>query len=124
VSQRASSTAQRTRRPAFESFEQALASHAQGRLPEAEQLYRRVLETEERHFGAVHGLGLIRLQQARFADAVSLFRRAVKIDRNSAEAHHHLGVALTGRGERPRSFPVKPFPSGMPKVDPCGVETC
>jgi tetratricopeptide (TPR) repeat protein len=98
VSQRASSAAQRTRRPAFESFEQALASHAQGRLPEAEQLYRRVLETDERHFGAVHGLGLIRLQQARFADAVNLFRRAVKIDRNSAEAHHHLGVALTGLG--------------------------
>jgi protein O-GlcNAc transferase len=98
VSQRASSAAQRTRRPAFESFEQALASHAQGRLPEAEQLYRRVLETEERHFGAVHGLGLIRLQQARFADAVNLFRRAVKIDRNSAEAHHHLGVALIGLG--------------------------
>jgi len=82
----------------FESFEQALACHAQGRLPEAEELYRCVLEADERHFGAVHGLGLIRLQQGRFADAVNLFRRAIKIDRNSAEAHHHLGVALTSLG--------------------------
>jgi tetratricopeptide (TPR) repeat protein len=43
-------------------------------------------------------LGLIRLQQGRFADAVPLFRRAIRIDKNSAEAHHHLGVALTGSG--------------------------
>jgi tetratricopeptide (TPR) repeat protein len=82
----------------FESFEQALACHALGRLPEAEELYQRVLEADERHFGAVHGLGLIRLQQGRFADAAPLFRRAIKIDRNSAEAHHHLAVALTGLG--------------------------
>jgi protein O-GlcNAc transferase len=98
VSQRASSTIQRTHRPVFESFEQALACHAQGQLPEAEQLYQRVLETDDRHFGAVHGLGLIRLQQGRFGDAINLFRRAIKIDRNSAEAQHHVGVALTGLG--------------------------
>jgi tetratricopeptide (TPR) repeat protein len=64
-------------------------------LPQAEDLYARVLQSDERHFGAVHGLGLIRLQQGRFADALNLFRRAAKIDRNSAEAQHHLGVALT-----------------------------
>jgi tetratricopeptide (TPR) repeat protein len=65
---------------------------------EAEQLYQRVIDIDKRHFGAVHGLGLVRLQQGRFADAVNLFRRAIKIDRNSAEAHHHLAVALTGLG--------------------------
>jgi tetratricopeptide (TPR) repeat protein len=82
----------------FETLEQALACHVQGRLPEAEQLYRCVIETDECHFGAVHGLGLVHLQQGRFADAMDLFRRAIKIDRSSAEAHHHVGVALIGLG--------------------------
>jgi protein O-GlcNAc transferase len=98
VSQRASPIPRRDRRPVFEAFEQALACHAQGQLPQAEQLYKMVLEADERHFGAVHGLGLIRLQQGRFADAVPLFRRATKIDRNSAEAHHHFAVSLIGLG--------------------------
>jgi predicted O-linked N-acetylglucosamine transferase (SPINDLY family) len=82
----------------FELFETALACHAQGKLAEAEQFYENVIEADNRHFGSIHGLGLIRLQQGRFADAVPLFRRAAKIDRSSAEASHHLGVALTGLG--------------------------
>jgi tetratricopeptide (TPR) repeat protein len=98
VSQGASSSTRRKIPPVFESFEQALASHAQGELTEAEQHYEAVLEADDRHFGAVHGLGLIRLQQERFADAAALFRRATKIERRSAEAHHHMAVALTGLG--------------------------
>src|SRR5262245_32831435 len=42
VNQRALSAAPRDRRPLFECFEQALACHAQGRLPQAEDLYARV----------------------------------------------------------------------------------
>ena len=80
----------------FESFEQALAHHVQGQLFEAEHLYKTILEVDPRHFGATHGMGLVRLQQGRFAEAGTFFRRAIKLDRNSAEAHHHLGVALTG----------------------------
>ncbi len=98
MSRRAPSSAARERQPIFESFEQALAYHAQSQLPQAEQLYSRVLEADERHFGAVHGLGLVRLQQGRYAEAVPLFRRAIKIDRSSAEAQHHLAVALAGLG--------------------------
>jgi tetratricopeptide (TPR) repeat protein len=41
---------------------------------------------------------MIRLQQNRAGDAANLFRRAVKVDRNSADAHHHLGVALSALG--------------------------
>jgi len=98
VSHGAPSSTRRKIPPVFESFEHALASHAQGELTDAEQHYAAVLEADDRHFGAVNGLGLIRLQQGRFADAAALFRRAIKIDRNSAEAHHHLAVALTGLG--------------------------
>jgi tetratricopeptide (TPR) repeat protein len=49
-----------------------------------------------RHFDCLYRLGLLRLQQGRFAEAEPLFRRAVKIDKRSADAHHHLAIALTG----------------------------
>jgi tetratricopeptide (TPR) repeat protein len=79
-------------------FNQALALHRQQRLREAEQGYRRVLKADDRHFGALYQLGRLRLQQARWEDAIKQFRRAVNVERNSAEAHHHLAVALAAAG--------------------------
>jgi tetratricopeptide (TPR) repeat protein len=48
-------------------------------------------------------LGIIRLQQNRFADGAVLFRRAVKVDKKSADAQHHLAIALTGLGRHDES---------------------
>jgi tetratricopeptide (TPR) repeat protein len=79
-----------------QTFRDAAMLHDQGHLQEAEQRYRIVLEAEGRHFDALYRLGLIRLQQSRFADADLLFRRAVKVDPRSADAQLHLAVALTG----------------------------
>ncbi|MEP6836435.1 MAG: tetratricopeptide repeat protein [Bradyrhizobium sp.] len=77
-------------------FQQAILSHNHGRLSEAERLYQAVLMADERHFGALLRLGMLRLDQRRLADAEPLFRRAVKADKRSAEAHQLLGFALTG----------------------------
>jgi protein O-GlcNAc transferase len=81
-------------------FQRAIMSHDQGRLSEAEQLYQMVLAGDDRHFGALCRLGLMRSQQRRFDDAERLFRRAVKVDKRSADAHQLLGAPLTGL-ERP-----------------------
>jgi tetratricopeptide (TPR) repeat protein len=83
---------------ALMAFQQAVSLHDQGRLWEAERLFEIVLKTDQRHFGAIYRLGLIRLRQGRFDDAARLFRRAAKIDKTSADAQLHLGVALTGLG--------------------------
>jgi protein O-GlcNAc transferase len=77
-------------------FDRAVGLHDRGRFPEAEQLYQKLLRTDERHFGALCRLGVMRLQQHRFADAERLFRRAVKVEKRSADAHQLLGFALTG----------------------------
>jgi len=79
-----------------EAFERAVAAHGNGALTRAEQLYEGILKEDAGHFGTLYHLGLLRLQQARFADAEPLFRRAVKTDKRSAEAHHSLAIALTG----------------------------
>src|SRR6266516_4129823 len=79
----------------LQAFQQAAAFHQQGRFPEAEPLYQKVLEREPRHFDSLYCLGLIRLQQNRFDDAADLFRRAI-VEQASAEAHYFLALALTG----------------------------
>jgi tetratricopeptide (TPR) repeat protein len=77
-------------------FQRAISFHNQGRLWEAAQLYESVLKADDRHFGALYHLGLLRLQQQKFDNAERLLRRAVKLDRNSADAHLRLAGALTG----------------------------
>jgi tetratricopeptide (TPR) repeat protein len=74
----------------------AILLHNQGRLDEADQRYQYVLAADGRNFEALYRLGLIRLQQARFGNAVDLLRKSLKVERRSADAHHHLGVALSG----------------------------
>ena len=80
-------------------FEQAAALHDAGRLREAEQLYQTVLKSDRDHFDALCRLGVLRLQQTAFEDAIRLFRRAIRQDRHSAEALQYLAFAQTGRGQ-------------------------
>ena len=79
-----------------QAFQNAVAMHSQRRFWEAEQLYKRAIKADDRHFDALYHLGLLYLQQSRYDDATRAFRRAINVDRNSAAAHHHLGIALIG----------------------------
>src|SRR5262245_49766598 len=96
MSRHTSSLAHRGIMGPLQTFQRAIAFHEQGRLWEAEQLYQAILRAEPRHFAALYRLGLLCLQQQRFEDAADLLRRAVKADKNSADAYHYLGIALTG----------------------------
>lgn len=48
---------------------EALQLHRQGRLAQAEPLYRQVLAVAPRHAEALHMLGMVALQQRRFHEA-------------------------------------------------------
>ena len=61
-------------------FQQGLALHQQGRLDEAEALYRSVLATEAAHFGALHLTGLIHFQRGQPAAAVEWIERAIAVN--------------------------------------------
>lgn len=73
---------------------QALAQHRQGNLDAAERGYASVIKAEPRNFTAHHLLGALRMQQGRFADALSSFDRAVGAKPDFAEAHGSRGLAL------------------------------
>ncbi|MBP0493318.1 tetratricopeptide repeat protein [Pararoseomonas indoligenes] len=79
----------------------ALAMHRDGDLAGAEPLYRAVLASHPRHFGALHLLGLLRAMAGDPAGAVPLLEAAVAADPRHGFVHNNLGNALVelDRGE-------------------------
>ena len=87
----------KSRRPpspeAVQMMRRALAVHQQGRLDEAERLYKDVLAAAPNFADAWHFLGVIKSQRNDHAGAVTLIERANTIDPNNAAAHYNLGNA-------------------------------
>ncbi|HQU15117.1 MAG TPA: tetratricopeptide repeat protein [Gammaproteobacteria bacterium] len=80
-------------------LQRALALHRSGQLAQAETLYRQVLESDPRHPGALHLLGVITGQRGDPAGAVTLIRRALAIQPRLPEAHNNLGLFLQAQGD-------------------------
>lgn len=78
--------------------EAGLALHQAGRLDEARALYERALQHMPRHADALHLLGVIAMQQARYADALDLIARAIEIS-PQAMYYDNLGCSLRGWGK-------------------------
>jgi predicted O-linked N-acetylglucosamine transferase (SPINDLY family) len=74
-------------------FNQALGFHQQNRLAEAQELCRKVLQLQPRHYNALILLGLIALQHNELDLAVELLRRAVIANPQSIVARSNLGNA-------------------------------
>ncbi|MGA2229872.1 MAG: tetratricopeptide repeat protein [Tepidisphaeraceae bacterium] len=77
-----------------DALKRAAAFHQAGRLAEADALYQQVLAQQPNDAAALHGAGVVALQNGRFAEAVELIGRAVAISPSSASYHMNLGVAL------------------------------
>jgi len=70
----------------MQNIEQGMMLHGQGRLGEAELVYRSVLARDPHQFDALHLLGLVRFQQGHPAEAHELISKAVKIRPQSPQA--------------------------------------
>lgn len=78
--------------------QQALRLHQQGRLADAERIYREVLQHAPTHFDALHLLGVLALQAGRSEAGVELIANAIKQNPNSWGAHNNLGNGLRELG--------------------------
>jgi tetratricopeptide (TPR) repeat protein len=82
-------------------IEQAIAladaHRAGGRLPEAREIYQRVLAVAPTSAEAMFGLATVALHAHR-PESESLFRRALELNPQSAHAWGNLGAALQGQG--------------------------
>jgi tetratricopeptide (TPR) repeat protein len=79
-------------------FDAACQHHRNGRLAEAETLYRRILAVNSRHADVLHLLGVIGHQMRRNDVAVVLIRKAIEADGSVAAYHSNLGNALKDLG--------------------------
>jgi tetratricopeptide (TPR) repeat protein len=75
-------------------IEVAKGLHLQGRMAEAEALYRDLLRRQPDALSALEGLGVVLFQQGRAEEAAALFARGVAIEPQSVRFHANLGEAL------------------------------
>lgn len=75
-------------------FSQAITLHQQGRIIEAESIYREILRRQPEHFDALHLLGVIAIQTRHTEQGVELIRKAIGLNANNAAAYQNLGKAL------------------------------
>ncbi|MES2978431.1 MAG: tetratricopeptide repeat-containing glycosyltransferase family protein [Pseudomonadota bacterium] len=79
-------------------FYQGLALHQQGKLGQAQAIYKQVLARQPRHFDAMYFSGAIAAQSGNHLIAAELIGKAIAIDPRNAEAHMNLGNALRELG--------------------------
>jgi predicted O-linked N-acetylglucosamine transferase (SPINDLY family) len=79
----------------------ARGHHGAGRLGEAEQVYRRILEVARTDLEARHMIGVLRLQQDRAAEALQILAPLLAEAPEHADIRTHYGLALQalGRGD-------------------------
>lgn len=77
----------------------ALALHQDGKLQQAQRLYRQVLAREPDNANALNLLGLIEHQQGRHDTAVTLIERAVRRNPNSTVFLRNLALAQQAAGQ-------------------------
>ncbi len=93
-------------------FSIAVRHHQGGRLPEAEQLYRRLIEQNPENISACNNLGVIALQSGCYLEAERLARRALSLKSDYGDAWVTLQAALKQQG-KPEEHP-RPPPSVTP----------
>ncbi len=72
----------------------AMMHHQAGNLPQAEMLYKQVLQAAPNQPDALHLLGLIAKQKGDHKTAVHLMRKALAVNPNYVEAYVNLGATL------------------------------
>jgi len=76
----------------------AKASHSEGRLREAEQIYRAVLQADSGNLEALYLLGVACHVLGKPIDAIASLEQAARLRPNFAEAHNYLGLVLAQQG--------------------------
>ena len=87
-------------------YKSALAFHKQGKLNEAENLYKEILSLNEKHYFSLENLGILFCQKKKYDLAKQIFLQAVRINPNSEVAHNNLGSVYTELKEFNHAFKI------------------
>jgi len=80
------------------SLQAAMAHHRAGNLPEAVNLYKKIVRADPSCIPALNNLGVALKAQGELADAVACYRRAIEMDPGHASAHSNLANVLYDLG--------------------------
>lgn len=79
-------------------FQQAIALHQRGQLPQAQALYERILKVHPQHHPSMQMLGTVAMQTGKPQLAVDWYSRAIEREAGVPELHAQLGFALQELG--------------------------
>lgn len=82
-----------------EAFDNAVAHHQAGRLQQAEELYRAILQLNAHHPDANHNLGIIAVQLKQVAASLPFFKAALAANPGEPRFWHSYIEALSAAGE-------------------------
>ena len=111
-------------------MQHALQHHGEGRLPQAESLYRQILQRDPNHVDALHMLGVLAGQVKHHDIAVSLIRQAIALQPNFPEAYINLGHVLWEAGKLDESIaartarPSRWIPNTLKRIAGSGRCSC
>ena len=86
-------------------FNKGYAAHHAGKLEEAEELYRKVLNKLPSHAETLYLLGTALSQLKRFDEAEKCLRKSLKINPDHPEALNNLGLTLKDQGNASDAIP-------------------
>ncbi len=98
-------------------YAQALQAQREGRLEEAEELYKKVIQKEPRHLQALNNLGVVYLKMKRYKWAIIRFNDALTVKRDYADAHYNLACLYAQKNDTKQSiFYLKNAVDSNPEV--------
>ncbi len=86
-------------------FAKALKYHQSGQLYRAEEIYKRILETNPNHSDSLHLLGVIAHQVSKNDIAVDLIKKAIQRNPGNPIYYNNLGIALKDLGKLIEAIP-------------------
>ena len=79
-------------------FKQAISTHQEGKLEEAENLYRTILKTQPQHLDTINNFGVLLQTLNRPNEAEEYFKKAIKLNPDLAITYSNLALALQDLG--------------------------
>lgn len=80
-------------------LQQATAHHQAGQLPQAERIYKEILEAEPKNADALHLLGVLACQSRQPEVGADLITKAIQVNPNQPTFYSNLGNALNQQGK-------------------------
>lgn len=78
----------------------AIAQHQAGHLPQAEQLYRQILQQQPQNVDALSMLGVVACQQNQLEQGIALYRQVLALRPEHQQARENLNLALCRQGRQ------------------------